>query len=54
MRTAKKRLILLYPTANYERSEENRPKERRQTKGQENVTLNKAYQHNGKPERTKS
>jgi hypothetical protein len=32
------------------RGEKNGPEERCETKGQENVTLNKVYEHNGAPE----
>jgi len=41
-------------TPNYNRGEKNGPKERGETKGQENVTLNKAYEHHGEPERRES
>jgi len=38
-------------TPNYKRGKKNRAEEGCETKGQENVTLNKAYEHHGEPER---
>jgi hypothetical protein len=40
-------------TPNYKRGKKNRAEEGCETKGQENVTLNKAYEHHGEPERRK-
>ena len=39
---------------NYKRSENRRANERCETKGPENVTLSKAYEHHGEPERRES
>jgi hypothetical protein len=39
---------------NHERGKKNRTNECCETKGQENVALNKAYEHHSKPERRES